>query len=1189
MPVKLPGKPRSQNVSWGKKVADDLRALQVQYGPIGMSAAQLLDVELVLTMLCRYLPAEPATEAWAVLNRYPFAAYTQLPPEGRRALAVARRLAYWLSWQEKWRRTLENYLSLSPPYRLYDVDQKSGRIRPRVDAIMPERLDVIGDALERPPPRSLREARWADPGRYRFYEGKRRRVREVALPDWTARYRNEPFDRPNLAGSATRQLLRVPLEELRAEAAWMDKVAPPDSAAYGQAWAGRLRDLELRAVLDGTSLDDSASELAELILNGTTHAVGLVGAGKSSLLEVLACYLARRGSRVTMVLGDVASLLRLHAIYEALRLGSNDARLLSVPLIGRSNRVSHLKRLMVNETLRAGAPKMDGGHPGYEALSLICPLDGLRPDSDPIHPGSEPCNKLYRIKQRRLDADDVDDGEGQWRLAGFDEEDNEHEPELEGDGVEAVDQKPFDCPLMPICPVHGPTRQLERARIWLATPAVLLASSPQPALIGERLQNLEMVLRASDVVLVDEADLVQVQLDATFAPAEDLTGRPGALLDRMATDVASQIYPGGRPLIGHYPELDRWLVHHENLQRSVDRLLARIRNRAEIRRWLTDNERYFYGDQLLAQIGEKLRSLRIPTAAFDDAKEAFTAAPLSPRHTDVTAIWDRALTLEVLSGNGESALSELRRWLHGEVESAGHAASKAALDALDDLTNKLLTALTITLIEHSLENVLSGWASAAEHIDIDRGTGGLFYRPQESLAVLVPEAPMGTVIGLQYIDSAPGQSGQLRFLANYGLGRYLLYHLHDVLADSHGISGPHVLLTSGTSWAPGSWKYNLHLAPTIVLRSKKESSTDQTRFFFEPIMDPGRTGERLMVSGAGGPEQRMLALRSMINYLASRDGATGKSQFDRELEQLAPKRRRILIVVGTYEEAQALGDFLAGKLEDHELVVALERDRSTEEDGGWSARPGRLPRSMLKDFARGPAQFLIAPLQAIERGHNILVPNEQLAAIGAVYFLARPMPVPGDPAQATQKVNSWAMHYIESKALLGLGPVAAARKLRVEARRVWHDALADRGTYANLDKAGRTPLLWTQLVLVTQCIGRAIRGGVDVRVHFIDAAWAEKTAEDREDDESTSMLLGLERILEEVIARSPVQAERELGRALYGPLYEALRRLNTVYRRAAAADSGAQSQGAAEAPLPTAGTTEYGEFEYTDSSEDGDY
>src|SRR6266700_2413605 len=71
---------------------------------------------------------------------------------------------------------------------------------------------------------------------------------------------------------------------------------------------------------------------------------------------------------------------------------------------------------------------------------------------------------------------------------------------------------------------------------------------------------------------------------------------------------------------------------------------------------------------------------------------------------------------------------------------------------------------------------------------------------------------------------------------------------------------------------------------------------------------------------------------------------------------------------------------------------------------------GTLRRSLLEHLPKQPARFLVAPLQSIERGHNILVGEE--AAIGSVYFLVRPYPVPGDIHAAINKINTWATDYV---------------------------------------------------------------------------------------------------------------------------------------------------------------------------------
>jgi hypothetical protein len=263
------------------------------------------------------------------------------------------------------------------------------------------------------------------------------------------------------------------------------------------------------------------------------------------------------------------------------------------------------------------------------------------------------------------------------------------------------------------------------------------------------------------------------------------------------------------------------------------------------------------------------------------------------------------------------------------------------------------------------------------------------------------------------------------------------------------------------------------------------------------------------------------------------------SLLERELAGLPDARQRILLVVGNYDEAALVAEALAGALgtAPGEDVVALVPNAEGELES--TRVPGTLPRGLLAEFPMRTARFLVAPLQAVERGHNILV--GQIAAIGSVYFLVRPYPVPGDPYTAIQKMNAWATGYVPT--LIGMDPGTAGMTLRQEARPRWDYALADEDTYSGAPD--RTGLLWTQLVLVWQCIGRLLRGGVKARVHFIDAKWAEVYTGLRSGDsdtEATSMLIGFARILQEAFT-DPNPVHRAIAQELYGPFAQALARL----------------------------------------------
>jgi hypothetical protein len=1113
-------KPKPSPNAWRDAIAKDLQVLEGEYGKLHMEPKRLLDVELVLSLMTAFFPGEDPALAWTILSGQPYPAIKRLPPDGRRAVAVARQRLSWVSGRESWERSLRQYATLPAPYPLYQV--RDGRVTEAQTVVLPERKDAYTQALRSVPARPVRAARYAEPGWYRFYEG--RTPHEVEIPARAVQAARQPVEVPDLKGHSERQPILVSLEELQAEADWMDENAAPGTAAHGQFWGPRLRDVDLQSVSA-----DGLQPSGILTLDGLLHLIGMVGSGKSSLFTVLTVYLARRGHRVTIVQSDVASLLREQAIYDSLR--HADDALLAVPLIGRSTRLTHLKRLHVSEALRWG-PSLDQDHPAYRMLSTICPLDGFRKDAKPIKPGYEPCTALYPLSK------------------GGSEEGSDSD----ADASQDTPDRRLDCPLMPVCPVHAPTRQLAEARIWLATPASLLASGPQQPLVPDRLRNMEMAVRSSDVVLVDEADLMQIQFDDRFAPTEVLVGGEGALLDRLATQVSRQIYRPGRPLVGKRYVLDRWLTAHNNLQRAVDRLYAWLREHEEVRWALSREETYIHGERLLSHVLSELNQRGVPVDNFKTAMGAFISNPLGREgeHDEPQSVWTAAVQAELFRMDSPFALARLQRWIREELPAPADLLTDFEVDAV---SQRLLVALIVEVIGHSLHDVIVDWPAAAESLDLDRGTGGLFYDTAESLVKLVPEAPMGPVFGFQYFDSENTGDGELRFFRVQGVGRYLLHHLHDCLLDSHGIAGPHVILTSGTSWAPESWRYHLSVEPGMVLLPNRVDRTAETICMFEPLADPDDPGRHLSVSAIKEPENRILSLRSMVAELSRRrgfegNGGKGKSMLDRELEQLDPDRKRILLVVGNYEEARAVGETLTELRGAPDEVLTLERD-SSDDDLAWRPRPGKLLRSMLKDMPSKwqEAKFLVAPLLAIERGHNILV--GQQAAIGSVYFLVRPMPVPGDPHTAVQQVNYWVDQYVDT--LTGMSATEAGRHLRGVSQAVWRKALQGQCGYSELDQPGRTPLLWTQLVLVWQCIGRLLRGGVSARVHFIDAKWAEESAEGRTDTEASSMLLGFERILADALDH-PDPAYQSIAEALYGPFAGALSTIRGVNRTPSASN-----------------------------------
>jgi hypothetical protein len=411
---------------------------------------------------------------------------------------------------------------------------------------------------------------------------------------------------------------------------------------------------------------------------------------------------------------------------------------------------------------------------------------------------------------------------------------------------------------------------------------------------------------------------------------------------------------------------------------------------------------------------------------------------------------------------------------------------------------------------------------------------------------------MGNVLGFQFQLDDGGQSGALRFFRCSGVGRELLLGLHDMPAVD-GRPGPNVLLMSGTSWAGTSSRYHIHAPVGAVLRPQETevkailNTTFRTEFLYGP------DGEALRLSGAV-TKNRLSILRRMLRQLAEPDrslaGATSKLA-DELADIPDPERRRVLLLTGSYVEAREAADYLNSLPEWSGRVTALISD-DADFDDAWTALPGdplagRLRRGDVVSFAAATSEVLVAPLLAVERGHNIVLPGGK-AAIGTVYFLARPHPRPDDITLAIQAVNDWAVRYVRgagfAQKVRAVGNLdAAGLAFRQMAREKWQRYLTRRLSWSTLPEDEKLSFTWDQLVVMWQVIGRIVRGGVEARVIFVDAAFAPREAGlTGYDTPDTSLLLSMRQVLSPYfVADSGIdQTERSLVQYLYEPLYQAL-------------------------------------------------
>ena len=476
--------------------------------------------------------------------------------------------------------------------------------------------------------------------------------------------------------------------------------------------------------------------------------------------------------------------------------------------------------------------------------------------------------------------------------------------------------------------------------------------------------------------------------------------------------------------------------------------------------------------------------------------------------------------------------------------------------------------------------------------------GGLIQNYQ----TLIPANPAGASFGFLYDEPEPGlantMGGELSLISHLGVGRHLITHLHDLL-ESEGQAGPHTLLLSGTSWAGGSMSipdpnsdesrpmacsspvFDVQLPVTGVFLQPKEEleAIRLSKFALVRVVSPSGAAtkdlsrdrgsksddlEPQRISGAATEVRRKRLKRIAEGFAIPRNG---RNQFERDWKRAEARwshwredaledRRRALLVTNSYADAALVADVLVDALRTHQpgkwSVFCLVSDKDETEAAELENGPKRahaLPRSLVERFGeRDEYAILVAPMQVVGRGHNILN-RQEVAAISSIYFLHRAHHRPNDLGPLIGRLNRFAQERFDSGVnAQGANESITSRTIRVRqaARKiVGYGLAAGRRGYSALPAEYKAQFAWDMLALLWQTIGRGIRRGRPVFVGFVDTAFAPLsfpgTDERREDTPASSTLVQCIEQMRLAASEESNPREFEIARLLYEPFYEALR------------------------------------------------
>ena len=615
---------------------------------------------------------------------------------------------------------------------------------------------------------------------------------------------------------------------------------------------------------------------------------------------------------------------------------------------------------------------------------------------------------------------------------------------------------------------------------------------------------------------------------------------------------------------------------------AADRLYGLLTKNQSLRRWVTDD--YFSPFTLhqwllsdwFPEIGKAEREK--DKGNGDSIDEAALAVIIAERDR-VSAILDIVRDSPLQPGDsdttedGRAAVGLIRLTLELLHAYTGDVALRARLqDALLALlpprvrdrigdqmavhVQRLEFTLVLAALHSRLDFVTGLWPVVEAELNLDVTSNVLSRRPPQDYEPFILESPMGNVLGFQF---RPDEGGRERVAELLPVQRRrpgaAPRPAHD--AGRGRPAGPGVLLMSATSWAGTSSRYHVHVPVGAILRPQDgggEGDPGHQLPHGVPLR-PRRAGAAPVRDRPSGARRAPADAPPAGRARAELAGATSK--LADELADLAatdPDRCRILILTGSYAEAQR-----RGRLPERPARVGraghrahLRRRRLRRRLGHpprrrGQARAGRLRRGDVASFAATGSEILVAPLLAVERGHNIVIPGGK-AAIGTVYFLARPHPRPDDIDLAIQAVNDWAVRYVRDGGFRQLvrasgGLDAAGLAFRKRGERRWRRFLTRRMSWSSLPPDEKVSVTWDQLVVMWQVIGRLVRGGVPARVVFVDAAFAPSEAGmTGADTAETSLLVSMREVLAPYFTgdsgTGPV--DRSLVDYLYQPLYQAL-------------------------------------------------
>lgn len=1088
---------------WYGALAAELRGSQLL--PEDISPKEFFSAELGLFFLTEHYPDEPIGALWPLLSGY-VAPKPGLGPVLRRLrllMGEIGRSNFFPLCLDKYRRAHERLRGFTPAdHHRRRVTDDSVFVRQDI-SLCADRWRTYRTVLANRVPYAATVTRdSAEPGKTYAFARRDGRTETVQIPDIEV-----PAPPTPLVAVENRQRNPEPIDrgELRATAVWIDRKLreKPDAPTgnYTHLWDNRITDCVF-----APETADLIEKPEQIVLNGLNHEVGLMNSGKSTKALILTVNRVHADWHVTLVTESVMKTYEMVSLLRHLDINA-------VPLVGWSGRAHHAGAYWQSTLSTSSTTFPTRQDPAAAFVNTVCLLEPHRqtvdPDYAPLEPDDFPCHsRLVEVTA--------------------------------GDSPTT----PADCPLLSICPHQLAERNIAEAQVWVTTPQGLLRSKASPA--AENMRWLEACQHHTDLIVVDEADRVQKIFDDHFVQTELLVAADRGWADNtLVRSLQGRNRRDRLPM--EHKEVQRFCRLGRDLLEAVDELYSLIVENEEpnerLRQTLDKNP--FTGYSLLRRLTWALFGLPYREAADDDSEQAaedffrehlegLALSPLQPPPDELVP------ATECITGRyaDPAETNDLDAWLidHAPDEKR-RVKVKNNLDYLRLLFQAALWSSRITTLFLQMSTL---YPAVADALDLPDAESIWTDQPPADYQPLVPEALMGNLMALQWTRKDTGRTGDLRLMWVRGVGRWLIHHLHDLL-EPEGIDGPHVLLTSATSWLRDSSLYNIDIPPTGVLREPLEDREALRHSTMEHLPARDTDGTPVFVSGRLGDDREEALRRVTASILRERPGQPALLEQIRR--NLAEDRQQVLFVTLSGDDAEHAGIY-ASRHTPYQARHVIPNDLQPGEYG--------LHLRQVHTFGNLDADVLVAAELAIQRGHNILNAGNA-AALGALFYLARPHPPASDLSFPLSLVNRNAMRALLHPVTDPASVAQAGRELRHALRKHWHELLGEQVIFRRLRGDAHRAFVANAFASIYQTTGRTIRGGTETRVFFCDAAFAPRNSvrgPTARDTVHTSLLVAITEHLQQMLTAPDDDADlqRRRDHVIDTTLYELAHHLFTNLR-----------------------------------------